>query len=164
MLNPTTNYVRNGMHVHGPAQPLSSATLANQKKKIRRELESVKVSRSALLSMEGRYLANIIHPNEYLQGVVFGYHDVGFSMLVVTDYRVLFLDRKPLFMNEDEITFDVISGVSLTHSLFWTNVTLHTRIKDYKMLTFNRKAAELFTEYVEYRCLEHSTRERESYD
>ena len=63
-------------------------------------------------------------------------------------------------MKQDEITFDVVSGVSLNHAAIGYTVNLHTRIRDYKIFTFNGVSAKTFINYIEQRCLENTNGKR----
>ncbi len=130
------------------------------------ELKNLGVSRAGLSTMESHYLHNIIHVDETVGGVVYGDHDDGFVMLVATNRRIVFLDVKPFFVNEDEINYGVVSGVNYSHFALWTNVTLHTRIKDIHIRTYNKKCSEGFVkyieEYIELRSLERNIRKNET--
>lgn len=121
--------------------------------RVRNELRAVGVSSIAMSSEECISLPELIHSDEHIGGVVYGFHHDGFAMLVATDQRVLFYDKKPLFDNMDDIKYGVVSGVSFGHAGIGSTVTLHTKIKDYKLRTFNQKCALNFTRYIETRCL-----------
>lgn len=96
------------------------------------------------------------HQGEHIMGVVRGHHQDGYVMLLATDRRVVFVDKKPLFAKQDELTYDVVSGVSMSTAGFGSTVTLHTKVKDYTIRTFNEKCAAGFVSYIESRRLEHS--------
>ena len=130
------------------------------KRRVLQELRDAGASGYGLMHMESHYLPQIIHPNEHIGGVIYGHFEEGFAMLVATDLRVIFLDRKPFFTNQEEITYDVVSGINFGHAGFSSSVTLHTRIKDYHIRTLNLRCADQFVEYIEYRCLEHGAQER----
>lgn len=136
----------------------------SQKKRIRRQLRSLGATHYDLRTMESRYLPHIIHPDEYIQGVVFGWVHKDAVMLVATDRRVIYLDKKPLFVNEDEITYHVVSGVKYSAAGIGATVTLHTRIKDYVLRTFNKKCALGFVAHIERKCLERKEKQGEDYD
>lgn len=103
---------------------------------------------------ETHYLPHIIHEDEHIMGTVFGRYPGGRGVLVATDQRVLFLDKKPGWMRCDEITFAVIGGVTRTRVGPVGTVTLHTRLGDYALRTFNQKNAENFVDYIESKCLQ----------
>lgn len=136
----------------------------DHQKRIRQELKDLGVSWLGLSLAESHNLPRLIHQDEHLGGVVYGHHTDGYAMLVATDSRVIFYDKKPLFENVDEVTYDVISGVSLGHAGFGSTVVLHTRVKDYPIRTYNQKCAHTFVEYIEARCLEHKNSRRNYYD
>ena len=126
------------------------------------ELKLAGTSRFGMLTMEANYLPNIIHQDEQVGGIVYGLHEDGIAMLIATDRRVIFLDKKPLFINEDEVNYHVVSGVSYSRVGWGTTVTLHSRIKDYTIHTLNRRCAEIFVDFIERRCLERDAIGKES--
>jgi hypothetical protein len=136
--------------------PSTPKTVVSEADRIKMQLKSLGVSRSALGTSESRHLPNVIHPGENIHGVVYGLSKDGFVMILVTNKRILFIDKKPFFVNEDEITFDVVSGISHGHAGIGSTVTLHTRIKDYEIKTLNERCARGFIHAVEARCVENS--------
>lgn len=146
-------YIRKSLHLNHKKAAVTTAA-ESHKKRVYDELRKAGLPRYELLRMEARYLPHIIHESEHIGGMVFGHHKDGFAFLVATDKRVIFLDKKPLFINEDEITYRVVSGVSFNRAGPGAMVTLHTRIKDYPIQTLNEHCAEKFVKYIEDRCLE----------
>ena len=92
--------------------------------RVRLEMQRAGASHYVLRSMEGRYLPSIIHIDEHVEGIVFGYQEVGFAMLIATDKRIIFLDKKPMFVNEDEVTYNVVSGVGYNNTVVGTTLIL----------------------------------------
>ena len=108
---------------------------------------------------ETHYLPQIIHSDEHIMGSVYGRFNRGFNnkgrgVLIATDQRVLFLDKKLMFMHCDEITFMIIGSITYTRSPIMAYVTLHTRLGDYQLRTFNLKNAANFVDYIETKCLQ----------
>lgn len=153
-----STYIRRSLH-RNHKKVVTPATVAaqNHKQRVYDELQKAGLPRYELLRMESRYLPHIIHDSEHIGGMVYGHHKDGFAVIVATDMRVIFLDKKPLFINEDEITYRAVSGVSFNHAGPGAMVTLHTKIKDYPIQTLNERCAEKFVEYIEARCLENKT-------
>jgi hypothetical protein len=159
---PTSGYLRRSLLVNKRGIDLpKTVDPIDHKKRIKKELRDLGLTGLGLLRLESRYLPHIIHPDEHIGGVVCGYNDNGFAMLVATDRRIIFLDKKPLFVEEDEVNYKVVSGVKFSHAGIGSVVTLHTRIKDYAVRTLNQKTARNFVEYIESRSLE---REGNDYD
>lgn len=110
---------------------------------------------------ETHYLPHLLHKNEHIMGSVYGRYDngpnkTGRGVLVATDQRVLFLDKKPMFLHVDELSYMIIGGVTFSKSLIMGYVTLHSRLGDYKLRTFNFKNAANFVDYIETKCLQPS--------
>jgi hypothetical protein len=66
--------------------------------RVMKELKYAGMSAYGLMKMASLYLPKIIHKNETIHGVVYGRgaDKIGSVMLVATDKRILFLDKKPL--------------------------------------------------------------------
>lgn len=130
-----------------------------RQQRVWRELRNVGVSRAAIHTMEGQYLPHIIHDGEHIGGVAYGWLDGNFSMLIATNTRVIYLDKKPLFVDEDEISYRVVSGVEISTAGLDSTVVLHTRIRNYRMHTLNNVAAQYFVNYIESRVIEQEKEE-----
>lgn len=120
-----------------------------------------------LLLPEAHHLSFIIHEDEHIMGSVFGRYvreTPGRAALIATDQRVLFLDKKPFYLHCDELTYMIIGGVTYTRTAMVGYVTLHTRLGDFKLRTFNQKNAANFVDYIEARCLQSNASQGLSYD
>jgi hypothetical protein len=139
--------------------PQSAASLQINKydhvQRVRQDLKRLGASTYGVRRFGSKYLPKIIHPDEYIGGIVYGFNEEGSVMLVATDRRVVFLNKKPLFFNEEEMTYDIVGGVSFGHAGLASTIILHTRMRDYKIKTLNEKCAFGFMKFVESRCLEH---------
>lgn len=153
---PRTNYMLGRTSLVHSSMPTKPEPVVSEEERIRTQLKKLGVSRSALGTSESRHLPNVIHPNETITGVVYGLSRDGFVMMIATDKRILYIDKKPFFVNEDEVTFDVVSGITHGHAGIGSTVTLHTRIRDYQIKTFNEHCAHGFVEAVEASCVENS--------
>lgn len=130
--------------------------------RIKQELKAVGVTWFGIWKFASRYLPNIIHKGEHIGGAAYGRYPAGTGllaftegMLIATDRRVIFLDRKPGYTGFDELTYDVISGVKLTSAGF-SAITLHTRLGDYMIRFVNTKAARNFVRFIELKRIETS--------
>jgi hypothetical protein len=128
----------------------------NHEARIKKELEDIGVSKLGMVSMEAHYLPQVIDIDEHLGGVVYGLYSEGFAALIATDKKIIFLDKKPFFVNKDEITYGVVSGVSIEHAGVGSTVTLHTRIKDYKIRAYNQRSLQTFVSYIESHSLSYT--------
>lgn len=131
--------------------------------RVKRELRGAGIRPIEMLRGECRYLPTIIHYDEHIGGAVMGKHESGKVLLAATDKRIIFLDNKPFYVTEDEISFDSVGGIELGHVGMSSTVTLHTRVKDYKVRTMNCRAADNFARFIELRSLEHASQRPPGY-
>lgn len=127
------------------------------RQQVRNELISAGVTRYGLMKNEARYLPNIIHDGEHIEGVAYGRYKNGSAMLVATDKRVIFLDRKALITIFDELTYEVVAGVTVEMHGPFANVNLHTRLGDYAVRFVNQPCATRFVDFIERRRLQETS-------
>lgn len=105
-------------------------------------------------------MPRIINENEHIQAVIYGVYNSNLVMIVATDQRIIYLDKKPMAVHEDEISYSVVSGVQLDVHIFFATVTLHTAIDNYRIRFVNLKCADKFSQYIEERIVEAKTEKR----
>lgn len=127
---------------------------AAHRQRIKQELIAAGVTPYGLMKNEARYLPNLIHKDEHIEAVAYGRYKNGSAMLVATDRRALFLDRKALITILDELTYEVVAGVTIEMHGPFANVNLHTRLGDYSVRLVNQNCAMKFIDYIERRRLE----------
>ena len=125
----------------------------NNAKRIKRELRHFGVSNYDMWRSGGAYLSRLLEPDEALHGIVYEYDDTSSKVLVATDWRIIFLDQQPLYISEDEIPYDEISGISYTRFGQQLTVVLHTHEKDYMVRTVAQVGAEALLAHVEDKTL-----------
>ncbi len=126
----------------------------DHKRRVRKELHDVGLSRYSLSKNESRHLPNIIHEDEHIEAAINGRSDTGSVMLVATDKRLLYLDCKSFYSSTDEITYDVVSGVLHHVQGIFSNVIVHTRVGEYNLRFVNNKEAKRFVSFLESKRLE----------
>lgn len=123
--------------------------------RVKRELSDAGVTWHGLLRAEARYLPSVIHNDEHVKAAVYGRTKDGSAMLVATDRRILFVDKKPMVTISDELSYEVVSGVGLTQEKGLTaGITLFTRIGNYTVRFANMKSVKKFEAYIESHRLE----------
>lgn len=136
--------------------PKVTGTAANQhRRRVMNEVKAAGITKWGLLFSDPHALPQIIHPDEHIEAMVYGHGKTGWGMIVATDRRVMFVDKKPGMLRSDDITYELVGGVTIENVGVIVTVTLHTRIGDYSLRTTNRASASKFTDYIELRCLEH---------
>jgi len=103
-----------------------------------------------LMLPETKALASALNPDERLLGIVYGRYKqdrnnvISRGALVATDQRVLLLNKKPLLLERDEIVYRAISGADYSWVGFMGTISLHTRMGDIRIRTFNKRCARTF--------------------
>lgn len=126
-----------------------------RKAAVLRSLRMVGADRYDVLLPETHILPHLLAPDEQLFGAVYGRYTldkgshVSRGLMVITDHRILLVDKKPLFMHYDDLSFDVMSGVTYGQAGLGEAVTLNTRTGDISFRTFNQACASHFVRAVE---------------
>jgi hypothetical protein len=133
-------------------------------KSIAAELRTLGVDKYDFLLPETHSLPYIIHHDEQVMGIVYGRYkqngvqpSEGRGALVATNNRILLIDKKPLFLKCDELSYRIISGISHTRVGPVGTVTLHTRAGDIQIRTLNKRCADTFVAAIEAFCFDIKT-------
>lgn len=104
---------------------------------------------------ETRSLPLVLFDTEEIIGIVYGRYrredevGAGRGLLVATNKRVVLIDKKPLYLRYDEITYENISGIGYTRVGWSGTVVLHAHFGKLQIRTFNHKCATNFVHSVE---------------
>lgn len=127
----------------------------DHKTRIRHELIEVGVTSYGLRKPTIHNLPSVIHPDEHIKGVIYGWRDKNTATIVATDRRLIYMDHKPFFRINDEISYDFVSGISHNAQGRFSGVIIHTRAGDYNLRFVNTECAKIFVQYIESRGIEH---------
>ncbi|MEK7599620.1 MAG: PH domain-containing protein [Patescibacteria group bacterium] len=139
-------------------RPSEVRVTKDQEDRIKRELQAAGAVKFDMLLPETRELPKLIQPDEHILGIVYGRYKkgkvgtvqtVGRGALIATDQRILFLDKKPLFIRCDEIAYEIVSGISYARVAIAGTVAMRTREGEVHIRTFNQKCAEQFVAALE---------------
>jgi len=129
-------------------------------KQIKKELKAAKVTNYGLLKQEARHLHVIIEKDEHIKAAIYGLYgdskgvQSSSGMLIATDRRMIFIDKKPLFTDIDEFGYGAVLGINVNNALLFSSVTVHTANKEYKFRNVNRKCARQMKLYIESNVVE----------
>jgi Bacterial PH domain len=123
-------------------------------RRLKRELLDAGVTVYGLLKAESRYLPKIMHDNEHIEAVIYGQHHSSSAMMIATDERIVYLDKKPMVEMFDEVSYEVISGIEFDIHTFFATVVLHTPVRNYDFKFVNLRCAEKFARHIEKHRLE----------
>lgn len=128
--------------------------------RVKEELKAVGVNKYALKKTSIRNIPDVVHEDEHIKGVIYGWHDANTATIVATDRRLIYMDHKPFFRINYEISYDFVSGISLNTQGRFSGVIVHTRAGDYNLRFVNTACAKIFVKYIESRGIEHLTGRR----
>lgn len=103
---------------------------------------------------EIRELQNILTPEETIAHCANGRYEGGFAMLCVTDYRLLLVDRKPMFLSLEDIRFDMIVEIDYSARLVDSSVSIMTPGRTLRFMSWNQGHLRAILNYTQQRVLE----------
>nr|ALS89070.1 Rv1155_F420: PPOX class probable F420-dependent [uncultured bacterium] len=126
-------------------------TVSAHEQRIKDELKKAGMTAYGQFKMSSRHLPTVIKEDEHITGVVYGHTGIGLAMLVATDRRIIYLERRPLFTSMDDISYDMIAGVKYTDAGMFPSLTLYTRMGNYTLTYINPRCGGRFEKYIESR-------------
>lgn len=127
------------------------------------------ISALGMMRFTTGYLPNIIHQDEHIKAAVYGrrregttFLDFEVGLLVATDERVLYVVHRPGYTTTDEVSYGLISGVSISTAGPFATITLYTKITNYVMSFARPKAAQHFADTIEQLSVIPATEKLES--
>lgn len=121
---------------------------------VKAQLRHIGVGWLLLLKGEVRALPRILWDTEEIQKVAYGAYEGGFGLLVATDRRLLFVDRRFFHLTCDEVPYDNISAVEYYTSLMTGTLKITNRGGDLKLRGVRKRRAREFAEYVDEKICE----------
>jgi len=118
-------------------------------RRVHRELIAAGATAYGLLKSESRFLPRLIHKDEHILAVIYGQRHSNSAMMVATDRRILYVDKKPMAVFLDEVTYDVVSGIEFDIHTFFATVTLFSAKANYTFKFVNLHCAEKFVKLIE---------------
>jgi Bacterial PH domain len=100
---------------------------------------------------EIRELRNILVPGETIAQAVNGRYEGGFALLVVTDHRLLLIDKKPMFLTLEDIRFDMISEIDYSSQLLEGTIRIMTPNRRLSFTGWNQARLRILLNYLQER-------------
>lgn len=103
---------------------------------------------------EIKELTNILLPDEIIAGCVNGRYEGGFALLVVTDLRLLLVDRKPMFLTLEDIRFDMIAEMDYSSRLLDSTLRVNTPSRTLVFIAWSNNRLRNILNYTQQRVME----------
>ena len=105
-------------------------------KLVQEQLSSLGLNYRFFGKPETRELANILNAGELIHFCTYGYYQGGSALLVATSNRLLLVDKRPFFLNLEDIRYEMINQVNFAGRMLDATVHLHTGSKQLKFRSF----------------------------
>lgn len=103
---------------------------------------------------EIRELSNVLMAEEIIAQAVNGTYEGGFAMLVVTNYRVLLIDRKPMLLTIEDIRYDMMAEVDFNNRLMGSTVRIFTPMRNLVFSSWSQHRLRKCVNYIQQRVME----------
>lgn len=107
------------------------------KKEVTFQLASLGVKFRFFGRPEIRELANVLNPGEQIHHIVNGFYQGGMALLVSTNRRLLLVDKKPLFLNLEDIRYEMISELDYVARFVDSTINLSMSNKQLSFRSYN---------------------------
>lgn len=123
-------------------------------KEVEEQLKQVGCNYKVWGRSEIRELSNVLMPDETIAQAVNGTYEGGFAMLVVTNYRVLLIDRKPMLLTIEDIRYDMMAEVDYNNRLWGATVRIFTPMRNLVFSSWSTVRLRKSVNYVQQRVME----------
>jgi hypothetical protein len=103
---------------------------------------------------EIRELSTVLMQDEKISQAANGSYEGGFAMLVVTNYRVLLIDRKPMMLTIEDIRYDMISEVDFHNRMLGATVRIFTPTRNLVFNSWSNVRVRKCVNYIQQRVME----------
>lgn len=124
------------------------------KSEVDKQLRAIGANFSFWGKAEARELEHIVLPGETIMYAINGRYEFGFAMLVVTNQRVILIDKKPLYLTLEDIRFDMISELDFSQRVFDATIVIYTVNKTLRFSALNVGGLRSATAYLQGRVIE----------
>jgi len=121
---------------------------------VERQLKAVGCNFRFFGRPEVRELAKILLPGERIAQATNGFYEGGFALLVVTDDRLLLVDRKPMFLTIEDVRFDMIAEIDFNHRLLNATVNIHSTNKSLRFTSWNHQRLRTLVQHLQQRVMQ----------
>ncbi|MBI4100954.1 PH domain-containing protein [Candidatus Microgenomates bacterium] len=122
------------------------ATLAEVKVQLR---DKIGATRRMLGRGEIQELPRILGADETIEKAVEGVYGGGFGLLVATNKRLLFIDKKPMECKVEEVPYSPMMNARYDSGLVFGKITIDSAGKKLEIQKVNKRVVRDFVEHVE---------------
>ncbi len=128
-------------------------SIVKRQERVKQELIAAGMTKRGLTNTSSQYLYNVIHDDEHVKGVAYSIYGGRGPILVATEHRIIYLQHRASYTTCDDLSYDFLTDVTLGFSGPLGSLSLRCRGQDYTVGYVNRRAAQVFVDYVESKNL-----------
>lgn len=122
---------------------------------IKAQLRFIGAGKFILARGEIRELPGILWDDEQILKVAYGIHEGGTGLLLATDKRLLFVDKRFFHLRCDEIPYDFIMGAKFKLGMFTGTLIIPSRVSDLELKGIPKRQAREFAEFIDEKICHH---------
>ena len=117
---------------------------------VNQQLDTIGYRRHFWVNPEINELANILMPSEEVVECVSGNYEGGGAFLVVTNERLLLIDKKVLqFLTIEDMRFDKINQIDYSYRLMAAYLNINSGLKNLKFSSLNKTRLRKLVNYIQ---------------
>lgn len=121
---------------------------------VNRQLKRIGAPTSSWGKAEIAELPKILIDGEEIQHLINGHYEGGFATICATNYRLLLIDKKMLFLTVEDIRYDMIAEVDYGHQLIGATIHVRSFSKDLKFQCLKKQDLRNLTSFVQHKVME----------
>lgn len=121
---------------------------------VQKQLKAIGASFTFFGKPEIDELPKIMVDGEVIQHIIFGRYEGGYATLCATNFRILLVDKKILFLTVEDVRYDMIAELDYGHQFIGATIHIRSFSKDLKFQCYNKEKLRDFTNFVQQRVME----------
>ena len=99
-------------------------------------------------------LEKILVPGESVLECLNGFYSGGFALMVVTNLRLLLIDKKPFMLNVEDLRYDMITEVDYHARLLDASAVIHTPSKQLRFTSWRQRQLRSLTTFIQHHVMQ----------
>lgn len=97
---------------------------------------------------EIKELRRVLQPGENILHCVYGFYQGGSGLLVATEKRILLIDKRPFFLNIEDMTYEKLRNAELTFKSLQASLHIHDGFKKLVFQSISDARLKCMKEYI----------------
>ncbi|MDQ5971943.1 MAG: hypothetical protein QG553_102 [Patescibacteria group bacterium] len=123
-------------------------------KEVERQLDALGANNRFWGRAEIVELQHILVPGEQIQASLNGRYHGGFATFVVTDQRLLIVDKKLFYLTVEDMRYDMISEVDFSAQLLSGTIQVCTPTKTLSFTNYKPRELRVVTSYIQQKVMQ----------